>query len=204
MKCRIITLLLAVIAAALALTPAAMAAQGDLVFRTRAIYIAPDDSHSDGAVPGLDLEVAGDAAVDVDLSYFVSDNLALELTALVSSHEVDSAIGPLGSVRLLPPVLTLQYHFLPEAKVRPYLGAGLNYTIFYNESGLLDTLGVEFDDAFHFAAQAGADLMLSDSLSLNLDLKYVDLETEVDSNLGDLGDLEIAPWIFGIGLGYHF
>jgi len=185
----------------LSLPVRADAAKGDWVFRTRAIYIAPDDSY-DGP---LDLKVKDDVAFDIDLSYFVTRNIALELTALVSSHEVkDKDLGSLGSVRVLPPVLTLQYHFLPDGKFRPYVGAGINYTVFYDETGTLDNLGAELDNAFGWAGQAGMDIMLNETLSLNLDIKYVDLNTDIDSDGGDLGDVDINPWIFGIGLGYRF
>lgn len=186
--------------AALSIVPAAKAAETDWVFRTRAIAVIPESGRSGPA----DLEVKSDLAFDIDLTRFLTRNLALELTALVSSHEVDSALGSLGSVRVLPPTLTLQYHFLPEGKIRPYVGGGFSYVIFYDETGLLDQLDVKLDDGFHWALQAGADVMLNETFSLNLDLKYVDLDTDVDSNLGDLGNLEINPWIVGVGLGYRF
>ena len=186
--------------AVLLVAPTAKAADKDWVFRTRAIAVLPESGKSGPA----DLEVNSDIAFDIDLTRFLTPNLALELTALISSHEVDSALGSLGSVRVLPPTLTLQYHFLPEGTVRPYVGGGFSYVIYYNETGQLDQLDVKLDDGFHWALQAGADVMLNETVSLNLDLKYVDLDTDVDSNLGDLGTLEINPWILGVGIGYRF
>ena len=112
----------------------------------------------------------------------------------------------MGSVWLLPPTLTLQYHFLPTSRFSPYVGAGLNYTIFYNEKkGALRS--ISYDDNIGYALQAGIDYAIAGAWSLNVDVKKLWLNTDVKANLGGTAlkaDVDINPWIFGVGLGYRF
>ena len=113
----------------------------------------------------------------------------------------------MGSVWLLPPTLTLQYHFAPTSRFSPYVGAGLNYTIFYNEKkGALNS--ISYDDNIGYALQAGIDYAIAGAWSFNVDIKKLWLSTDVKANLTGVGplkaDVDINPWIFGVGLGYRF
>ena len=110
----------------------------------------------------------------------------------------------LGSVWLLPPTLTVQYHFAPTARFSPYVGAGLNYTFFYNEKkGAVNS--ISYDDNIGYALQAGIDYAIAGAWSFNIDVKKLWLSTDVKVNGGALkADVDINPWIFGVGLGYRF
>ncbi len=112
----------------------------------------------------------------------------------------------LGDVTLLPPTLTLQYHFNPAGKVRPYLGAGVNYTTFFNEDlpngSALST--IDYDDSFGLAAQAGLDYALENGWLVNFDVKYIDINTDVLIDGAISADVDIDPVIFGIGIGRTF
>ena len=111
----------------------------------------------------------------------------------------------MGSVDLIPPIFTLQYHFAPRGTVRPYVGAGFNYNYFYGESGMLDTLDVDVENTFGLVAQVGMDYMLNENLSLNLDLKYLTFEADVDIDALNVEDeLDYDAFILGFGLGYRF
>lgn len=90
--------------------------------------------------------------------------------------------------------------------MRPYVGAGFNYNVFYNESGTLDAVGAHIDNTFGFVAQAGLDYMLSDRFSLNADFKHLTLDADVNVGAAPaLNDvLKVDAFIFGVGLGYHF
>jgi outer membrane protein len=187
-------------------------AAGDINIRLRALGVFPDESGSvktaGGADTGLDAKVGNAYVPEVDFSYFLTDNIALELIAATARHEVDAkgpgaAVG-LGSVWLLPPTLTVQYHFMPKSRFSPYVGAGLNYTIFYNEkSG--DVGSINYDNGFGYALQAGIDYAISGPWTLNLDVKKLWLNTDVKVNGGALkADVDIDPWIVGIGVGYRF
>ena len=114
---------------------------------------------------------------------------------------------------VLPPTLTLQYHFLPNATVRPYVGLGVNYTHFFDESvsGVLDQPGakVKLDASWGLAAQAGIDIDINQDWFANLDVKYIDIQTEArfsGINLVNTANIntEINPFVYGIGIGRRF
>ena len=187
---------------------------GDFLIRVRGIGIFPSeegDLSVGGASVSGDVEIDDDYLPEINFSYFITDNIALELIAATSKHSVEAKGTPLGDadlgeVRLLPPILSLQYHFLPDKRFSPYLGAGINHTFFFDvEEGDADK--VEYEDSFGFSLQAGLDYAIADRWSLNLDVKRVFLGTDVDVSIGGVdidADVDIDPWIFGIGIGYRF
>lgn len=210
----------AAVAAGLIAAPA-HAEQGDVLLRGRAILVAPteDSSGIEPAFPNDEVSVSNSFAPEVDVTYFVTDNIGLELIAATTKHDVSgktgvpNAVGELADSWVLPPTLTLQYHFAPKAKVRPYAGLGVNYTIFYNEDaseGLEDAIGdteVEMDDSLGYALQAGVDFDLTDKLFLNLDVKYIDIDTKAKLTTGSLVNrvkVSIDPIVAGIGIGMRF
>jgi outer membrane protein len=194
----------------------ALADAGDWVVRSRLIFIEPDDS-ADGTLgdPSIDTGVESDVTVEVDGTYFVTDRFAIEGILATAAQEVTLFGGDvsLGSVYHAPATFLAQYHFLPDGKTRPYVGAGINYTIFYDESGELagngdaGLLASSYDldsGSFGLAGQVGVDFMVGQNTSINLDLKYIQIETDVTADGADIGTVEVNPWIFGIGFGYHF
>ena len=183
--------------AAILLSTQVMAA--DWIVRGRGIIVSPDASSS-GVLSQLDAE--SNFTAEIDITRFLSPNWGLELILATTTHEITSAGSSLGSVTLLPPTLTLQYHFSPNGNVRPYAGIGINYTTFYDESGALD--GVDLDNSFGLAAQFGIDWMVSKQASFNIDIKYINIETEATAGGVKLADIEINPWVIGIGAGIFF
>lgn len=187
-------------------------AAGDINVRLRGIGVIPtergDIKTTSGVDTGLNTRLGNAYVPEVDVSYFVTDNIALELIAATTKHDVDAS-GPanvdLGSVWLLPPTLTLQYHFAPKERFSPYVGAGVNYTIFYNEKKG-QASSISYEDGFGFALQAGIDYAISGPWSLNVDVKKLWLSTDVKATVGAplKADVDINPWIFGVGLGYRF
>jgi outer membrane protein len=216
------------------LTPvAAMAEAGDWVVRARAVNISPNEDSKLGRTvnsnvgnlmsPGAKLEVDSNTIPELDISYYFTKHIAAELIlALGSRHDVsvhgDSAgnIGnqKLGSVNLLPPTLTLQWHFLPDQKFDPYVGAGLNYTAMLDRnlqfsSGAADGTKIKIDrDSVGLALQAGFDINLEDGWLINADVKYVRVDTDVKMRNGNqwtkIDSLDINPWVFGVGFGKKF
>jgi outer membrane protein len=188
-------------------------AAGDINIRLRGIGVVPTErggiNTAAGAPTGLSATVDNDYVPEIDISYFVTPNIALELIAATTKHDVGTS-GPanvdLGSVRLLPPTLTVQYHFTPTARFSPYVGAGLNYTFFYNEKkGALNS--ISYDDSIGYALQAGIDYAIAGAWSFNIDVKKLWLSTDVTANLGGTAlkaDVDLNPWIFGVGVGYRF
>ena len=206
----------AAVAAVAAATPA-YADQGDVLVRTRAIIVAPTENSSgvEPAFPNDEVSVTNSFAPEIDFTYFVTDHIGLELIAATTKHDVKGKgglepIDELVDTWVLPPTLTLQYHFSPKAKVRPYVGVGLNYTHFYSEDasdGLEDAIGetkVSLDDSFGYALQTGVDVGIGKNLFLNADIKYIDIDTKAKLTTGDLVNrvkVSIDPIVFGIRIG---
>ena len=193
----------------LMLTAPAAAAEADgdgakFLIRATAIGVITDASSNSVAAGGLDLDLDNDLRFAVDGTYFVTPNIGVNVLATFLNFEVRSAGVSLGSVDVLPPIVTVQYHFLPDAQLRPYVGVGVNYNHFSGESGLLDIIDAEVEDAFGFVAQAGADLMINKSLSLGLNFKYLRVDTDVDIAGTKVDELDLNAYIVGVGIGYHF
>ena len=177
---------------------------GDILIRGRVLGVVPDEDVDSNTLPG-EGRIDNDVIPELDFSYFVTNNIALELIAGTSKHDVTWNDGKdLGSVRLLPPTLTMQYHFMPESRWSPYVGAGINYTFFYDSKpGQFNS--VKYDDGFGYAFQAGFDYAISGPWSLNVDVKKIFLDTDVSVNNGAVkADADIDPWLFGVGIGYRF
>lgn len=183
---------------------------GDFLVRARGIAVVPDVSSSVDTIGGK-ADINNDYVPELDFSYFVTDNVAFELIAATTRHSVKdkgSAIGDvdLGKVSLLPPTLTAQWHFLPHQTINPYLGAGINYTVFYDEKpGAANH--ISYDNTFGWALQAGVDVNVGGGWFINADVKKLFINTDVTVQAGAAtikADVDIDPWIVGLGVGYRF
>ncbi len=181
------------------------------IVRARALWVEPDEGANISQIGG-NVDINEQYVPEVDFTYFFTNNIAAELILATTPHDVtaintSSGQVDLGSVWLLPPTLTLQYHFLPHSdSFRPYVGAGVNYTHFYNEDeGAVNS--IDYDDSFGYALQAGFDYGLDENWAMNFDLKKVMINTDVTINTGTSNisaDVDIDPWIFGVGASYRF
>jgi outer membrane protein len=225
------------IAAALAAPMLAHAEAGDWVVRMRAVNVSPNESSDLGKdvnkllgatvmSPGAELTVSDKVIPELDISYYFTKNIAAELIlALGTRHNVsieDDTLGTvgnqgLGSVNLLPPTLTAQWHFNPDQLIDPYVGAGINYTIMLDRNlkgsaGAINGNKIKIDsDSWGWALQAGVDINLKDGWLINADVKYIDLDTSVKLKGAVTGNvwrkidsLDINPWVVGIGVGKKF
>ena len=194
-------------------TAANAAGESPWMVRVRALGIFPDDSSSQITTIGGEASVDDAYTLDVDVSYFFTPNIALELTATYAQHDVTAegtALGniDLGSLDLLPPTLTLQYHFMPEKQFRPYIGAGASYVLIPDEDPGPVATSIDYDNGnFGFALQAGFDYFFTKNWALNVDVKKV--WVSVDANVHALGttvstSVDVDPWLIGIGIGYRF
>lgn len=194
-------------------------AAGDVLLRVRTILVAPNETSGSilPAFPGEHVRVNNSVMPEVDATYMATNHIGVELIASTTKHHADGrtgttgSIGKLASTWVLPPTLTAQYHVNPTGKVRPYVGAGVNYTIFWNEAasaGLVAAVGptnVHMKDSFGWAAQAGVDIDITPKVFLNLDVKYIDIDTTARLRTTAAGTQRVAisldPLVFGIGLG---
>ncbi|MCH8854863.1 MAG: OmpW family protein [Proteobacteria bacterium] len=185
--------------------PAARADEGPWLMRVRALNLNSANKDS----TGLGLSINNKTFPEVDFSYFFAPNLAAELILTYpQKHTLYSNGSEIGSLKHLPPTLTLQYHFNPTGTVRPYIGAGVNYT---NFSGVSFSPAVQTalqpslkSSSWGAAIQVGADLEISKGIYLNFDLKKVSLGTTVYSNGASAGKFKVDPTLASVGLGGRF
>lgn len=165
--------------------------------RARAVHL---NMANDSTIAGL---TVNDKTIgEVDVSYFFSKNIAAELILTLPQKQAVSLNGDFGSFKHLPPTLTLQYHFTDFKDFKPYVGAGLNYT---KITGDHLSPGYNLDGhSFGAAIQAGVDVPLTKQLSLNFDVKKVNIKTDVYQNGSKAGTLKLDPVLVGVGVGYRF
>jgi len=191
-------------------TTTVMAQETPWLVRARAVDVIPANS-SDPitalSLPSDAVSIAKKVIPEVDFTYFVTPNWSAELV-LTYPQKMDVSVAPvgaIGSVKVLPPTLTAQYHFLPASDFNPYLGVGINYTNFSNID--LKAAGIPLNlnsSSWGYAAQAGVDYKLDKNWSLNLDVKYVEMRNAVYGAGQTLTHIQINPMLVGAGVGYRF
>ncbi len=224
------------LSAALFLAPALLAVSvtaqaheaGDIIVRAGAVTVDPREESSGIKLGSTDL--GGKATVDSDtqlglnFAYMLTDNVGLELLAATPfSHNVDVAGSPagldalngkLGTIKHLPPTVSVVWYPLHSNSVfQPYLGAGVNFTWFFDESVSSEAKaknfrGLDLENSWGLAAQIGADFMLTDRIMLNGQIRYIDIDSTGTTNLDGVGrlkvDVDVDPMVYMVGLGYKF
>ncbi len=194
---------LSLLVAAALLAPSAFAHQaGDILVRGGAIAVSPTTDANDT------LDVQSNTQLGLTLSYMVTNNWGVELLAATPfSHDVNLGGSEVATVKHLPPSLMAQYYFgNAQSKVRPYVGAGINYTFFFDEEsrGILAGTDVEADDSWGLAAQAGIDMDINDNWFVNGSVWYMDIDTDVTVDGTVVDKTSIDPIGLMVGLGYRF
>ncbi len=169
------------------------------LMRVRSVHL--DSSNKDSTPLGLSIN--NKTFGEVDFTYFLSPNLAAELVLTTPQKQTVYAVGSeIGSFKHLPPSLLLQYHFTDLQGVKPYVGAGINYTRF---SDVVLPSGVSLDShSWGWAFQAGLDIPLDRNWSINLDVKKAYIRSDVYVAGSSVGRFKVDPVLYAVGLGYRF
>lgn len=180
---------------------------GDIFVRGGLAVVMPNESSDDVASSG-ELELDNDTQIGVTLTYMLTEQFGVEfLAATPFTHKVSTGgLGEVAEVSHLPPSIMAQYYFgQANSQIRPYVGAGLNYTIFFDEEGKGDLANtdVDLDSSFGLAAQVGVDVKLSESWFANASLWYMDINTDVHTSVGTF-NADIDPITFMASVGYTF
>ena len=225
------TLLTASLLALSIAAPMAHAYQaGDIIVRAGAITVDPRESSSDIWVGALNTDVAGtkatldsDTQLGLNFAYMLTSNIGIELLAATPfSHNVGvkgmpgpfaGLNGNLGELKHLPPTLSVVYYPLDAASAfQPYVGAGINYTWFFDtelssEAENKGFSGLDMKDSWGLSAQVGMDYMLTDNIMLNAQVRYIDIDTTGTTSFGGAKvkvDVDVDPLVYMVGLGYKF
>lgn len=217
--------------------------QGDIIFRVGVATVAPDESSDGVAIPalsvpaiaGTEAEVDNDTQLGLTLTYMLSNKLGVELLAATPfSHDITANLDGYASglkvdaaeIKHLPPTLSAIYYPMAEngSAFQPYVGVGINYTIFFEEDvdasleALTGTLAgasgpvpmkLKLDDSVGLALQVGADYALNENWHVNASVRWIDIDTDATftSALGDtitVDNVEIDPWVYQVNIGYKF
>ncbi len=202
------------VAAALCLQPlVATAKEGDWLMRGGVGIVDPESDNLTLQVvaPGAEIEVDAAVSATIEGTYMFQDNWGIEMLFTTPfSHDVALREGgsdtDVAKIKQMLPTLSLQYHFNPEGKFRPYIGAGLNYTMFFDETTGGDLAGSEFnlDNSFGLAGQAGADFDLGNNWFLNAVARYIDMDAQGDVDGQKIGEVQVDPWVYQVQVGYRF
>jgi len=214
---------------------------GDIIIRAGAATVAPDESSDGIAIPALDIpaipgtkaQVDNDTQLGLTATYMLSSSLGIELLAATPfSHDIDANLNAAnlgtiraGSTKHLPPTVSLVwYPFGSQDTISPYVGAGINYTVFFDESvsgdleaatgslaGLDGSLpmSLKLDDSWGVAAQAGVDFAIDSNWHVNASVRWINIETEATFSAGGatiihVDNVKIDPWVYQINIGYKF
>ena len=176
--------------------------QGDWLIRLGASNVDPKSNNH----PAVSVDSATSATFN--FTYMMTENWAVELLAAYPfEHDIYLVGGPeVGSTKHLPPTVSLQYHFMPDSTFQPYIGAGVNFTTFFSEKlyGPLEGAKLSLDDSWGLAAEIGADIMLNETWFLNVNARFIDINSDAKVNGENFGKVNIDPWVYGAHVGWRF
>ncbi|MES2672543.1 MAG: OmpW family outer membrane protein [Pseudomonadota bacterium] len=187
--------------------PAFAQQAGEWTFAVGAHQVNPKSDNGSVAGGTLDVEVGSNVRPTITAEYFVRDNLGIEvLAAWPFEHDISiKGVGQVGSTKHLPPTVSLQYHF-GEGTVKPFVGAGINYTLFMSEEteGALAGSDLELDDSFGLALHAGIDFKVGEKGAIRIDARWIDIDTDAKLNGVDIGTVNIDPLVYGAAYVFQF
>ena len=187
---------------------------GDIIVRAGAVMVAPNES-SPVVANIAEFEVSNNTQLGLNFGYMLTDNIGIELLAATPfSHDISlGALGKIAETKQLPPTLVVQYYFgSSDSKFRPYIGAGVNFTNFFDnefnqdakDAGLSD---LSLANSWGVAAQVGMDYQVNKNWLVNASVWYAQISTDVNFNLGADAvkvETDIDPWVYMVSIGYIF
>lgn len=195
------TLCLAAAAVLAVVSPVAAQQAGDLTVGLGIANVNPKSDNGDLAGGAFPISIGDNTRPQITAEYFIRDNIGVELlAALPFKHSIKSNGTEIGTVKHLPPVVSLQYHFDATPQFKPFVGVGVNFTGIYDaeSKGPLSGTNLHVKNSWGLAAHVGADYWINDRSAIRADLRYIDIDADVTLNGGDIGQVEIDPLVTGI------
>ncbi|WP_062560564.1 OmpW/AlkL family protein [Paracoccus aminovorans] len=191
------------IAAALALlaSPALAQSQGEWTLGFGLANVNPKSDNGVLAGGTVPTEIGDSTRPTITAEYFIRDNLGVELlAALPFKHSIKSNGVEIGTVKQLPPVISLQYHFDATEQFKPFVGLGVNFTGFWDGDarGPLSGAELRVKNSWGLAAHLGADYWINDRAAIRADLRWIDIDADVTLNGAEIGKVEVDPVVVGV------
>ena len=184
----------------------AQAEESPFMVRVRGVYLNWENGQSGGLpLASGKIEASKQWIPEIDFTYFFTKNIAAELV-LTYPQDVKINLGgdQVGTIKALPPSLVLQYHFTDLGQFKPYVGLGINYTIFTQRDNILNGAAKVDSSSVGVVAQVGMDYMLDKHWGVNMDVKWAQMATGVKVGGDKVGTVNLNPWMFGAGVTYRF
>lgn len=200
---RLLPLLVAILAAGTLST--AHADDDSWVVRFGAHMVVPQSDN--GQLAGMKSSIDNDVKPTASIEYLITPSWGIEaLAAVPFEHDIRLDGQKAATTKQLPPVLGVNYHFMPSATISPFIGAGVNRTIFFSTrgTGLLQGDSVKIADSWAAAAHAGVDFRLSPRWLLTADVRWIDIKGDVHVDGANVGTAKVNPWVYGVSFGYRF
>lgn len=197
--------LVATLTGLIAVVPVVHADDMNWVLRFGAHVVDPKSDN--GRLAGMKASIDSNIRPTASIEYMATPNWGIDLLAAWPfRHDVRLDGVRAASTQQLPPTLGVNYHFLPDATISPFVGAGLNYTWFHNSRGVgpLQGTHVSIDNSWGAAAHAGVDMKLSERWLITADLRWIDIKSDVHVNGSKVGRATINPLVYGLSAGYRF
>ncbi|MBE1284863.1 MAG: outer membrane beta-barrel protein [Rhodobacteraceae bacterium] len=181
--------------------PAFAQSQGDWTVGVGIGNVNPKSNN--GTLAGAPVSIDDNTQAIFTAEYFIRDNIGIEILAATPfKHDVTVQGVGSASVKHLPPTISVNYHFPTQTNWKPFIGAGLNYTTFFEESTTLGRL--DLDDSWGIAVHAGTDYMISDNGAIRFDVRWIDISTDASLNGTPIGTAEIDPVVIGLSYVHRF
>ena len=180
------------------------------------------DALSAPAIVNSTTKVSSDMEPILEVSYMFTDHISAEFgIGSIYKHDLSgsgslSGAGKLGSLEQLPPTIFAQYHFLDaDSPYRPYVGLGVTYAIFRDESGSGTLTAVSntggqpttftVDNAWGVTPQLGMTLTFPDKkwfIDGMIGKTYI--STTVHLSTGQSATAPLNPIVTSLVVGYRF
>ena len=182
---------------------------GDVLFKVGATQVRPKSGNGSVLDGSVDLDVSNSVRPSFTVTYMATRNVGIELLgAWPFEHDIrgSGGLGKIGSTKQLPPTLSLQWHFLPDSTIQPYVGVGVNYTHFFDtkSEGAISGSDLKLQDSWGLAGQLGVDVKISERWFMTADIRYIDISSKVKLDGQRVGTARIDPWVATVGVGYRF
>ena len=176
-------------------TPASAQEKGDMTVGVGVGYVMPEDGYSSAA----SVRAGDNARPTVTFEYFVANDIGIEFsTASPFKHDIEQAgVGDIGSSKHLPITVSLQYHFTNTPSISSFVGAGINYAIFWDEK-LADGRDLSLENSWAFALHGGADFAIGENSAIRTDIRWRPMDFDMTVGTTPIGSVDVDPWTFGV------
>ncbi|MCL2307893.1 MAG: outer membrane beta-barrel protein [Proteobacteria bacterium] len=207
---------LAIAALALGATGVAQAADSKFLVKVGIAGVVPKSNNGklDTPLGVFDTDVRNSVRPSITLEYLITPNIGVEVLGawpFRNDIKFNKGVGKIGSVDVLPPTVSVKYHFMPDSVASPFVGLGLNYTFMYRAktAGAIAGTNLQVKNSFGLAATAGVDFNINKNWVVGVDVRWIQMRNKVNLGIDDvgyfkLGKVKVDPWVLGAAVGYRF